>query len=115
MRSALFWVIAITALSLAGCKKDAPTAPSAAAAGGPPAMPAMPVSVADVAIQSVPTELHVIGTVEASAVVQVKSQVAGELASVNFTEGQNVEKGDLLFRIDPRPYQDALAQAEAAD
>ena len=77
-------------------------------------MPAMPVSVADVAIQSVPTELHIIGTVSASAVVQVKSQVAGELSSVNFTEGQNVEKGALLFKIDPRPYQDALAQAEAA-
>jgi membrane fusion protein, multidrug efflux system len=59
-------------------------------------------------------ELRVVGTVEASAIVQVKSQIAGELTSVNFTEGQNVAKGDLLFRIDSRPYQDALAQAEAA-
>lgn len=114
MRSSLFWAITLTALLLAGCKKDAPAPVAAAAAAGAPAMPAMPVSVADVAIQSVPTELHVIGSAEASAVVQVKSQVAGELASVNFTEGQNVEKGDLLFRIDPRPYQDAVAQAEAA-
>jgi multidrug efflux system membrane fusion protein len=46
--------------------------------------------------------------------VQVKSQIAGELTSVNFTEGQNVNKGDLLFRIDSRPYEDALSQAEAA-
>ncbi len=61
-----------------------------------------------------PDELRVVGTVEASAIVQVKSQIAGELTSVNFTEGQNVAKGELLFRIDPRPYQDALAQAEAA-
>ena len=113
MRSSLFGFVAIAALLLAGCKKD-PAPVKAAAAGGPPAIPAMPVAVADVSIQSVPTELHVIGTVSASAVVQIKSQVAGELTSVNFTEGQNVAKGDLLFRIDPRPYQDAVAQAEAA-
>jgi membrane fusion protein, multidrug efflux system len=52
--------------------------------------------------------------VNASAIVQVKSQIAGELTSVNFTEGQNVNKGDLLFRIDSRPFEDAVAQAEAA-
>jgi multidrug efflux system membrane fusion protein len=74
----------------------------------------MPVAVANVSIQSVPTELHVIGTVEASSMVQVKSQVAGELTSVNFTEGQDVEKGALLFKIDPRPFEDAVLQAEAA-
>jgi membrane fusion protein, multidrug efflux system len=46
--------------------------------------------------------------------VQIKSQIAGQLESVAFTEGQNVKQGDLLFRIDPRPYEDALHQAEAA-
>jgi membrane fusion protein, multidrug efflux system len=80
---------------------------------GPPAMPAVPVSVAKVAQEAVPTELRVVGTGEASAIVQVKSQIAGELLSVNFTEGQNVAKGELLFRIDARPYEDALHQAEA--
>jgi multidrug efflux system membrane fusion protein len=78
------------------------------------AMPAVPVSVAKVEQQSVPTELRVVGTVEASAIVQVKSQIAGQLDRVAFTEGQNVHQGDLLFVIDPRPYQDALQQAEAA-
>ena len=77
-------------------------------------MPAVPVSVIQAAQESVPTELRAVGTVEASAVVQVKSQIAGELNSVSFTEGQNVAKGDLLFRIDARPYEDALHQAEAA-
>ncbi len=76
-------------------------------------MPATPVSVAKAVQQSVPTELRVVGTGEASAVVQIKSQIAGELMSVNFEEGQNVGKGQLLFRIDPRPYEDALHQAEA--
>lgn len=74
----------------------------------------VPVSVAKATQESVPTELRVVGTAEASSNVQVKSQIAGELVSVNFTEGQNVKKGDLLFRIDDRPYKDALNQAEAA-
>jgi multidrug efflux system membrane fusion protein len=77
-------------------------------------MPVFPVSVAKAVRQSVPTELRVVGTVEASAVVQVKSQIAGQLVGVEFTEGQNVAEGRLLFRIDPRPYEDALRQAEAA-
>ena len=74
----------------------------------------MPVSVAKAVEESVPTEIRVVGTVDASSVVQVKSQVAGPLERVAFTEGQNVNKGDLLFVIDPRPYQEALRQAEAA-
>lgn len=74
----------------------------------------MSVSVAQATQQSVPTDVRVVGTVEASAVVQVKSQIAGQLESVGFTEGQNVKQGDLLFRIDARPYEEALHQAEAA-
>jgi len=74
----------------------------------------VPVSVAKVSQESVPTEIRVVGTVDASAIVQVKSQIAGELLSVHFTEGQNVVKGELLFEIDPRPYEDALRQAQAA-
>jgi multidrug efflux system membrane fusion protein len=80
-------------------------------AGG---MPVTPVSAAKAERQSVPTELRVVGAVEASAIVQIKSQIGGELLRTGFTEGQNVAKGDLLFQIDPRPYEDALRQAEAA-
>ena len=62
-----------------------------------------------------PTELRVVGTVEASAIVQIKSHDSpGSSQRVAFTEGQNVTNGDLLFDIDPRPYEDALRQAEAA-
>jgi len=74
----------------------------------------MSVSVTKSTQESVPTEVHVVGTVEASAIVQVKSQIAGKLDSVSFTEGQNVKQGDVLFHIDPRPYEEALRQAEAA-
>lgn len=80
----------------------------------PAGMPPVPVSVAKAVQESVPTELRVVGTVEASAIVQVKSQIAGPLLRVSFAEGQNVKQGDLLFQIDPRPSEDALRQAEAA-
>jgi multidrug efflux system membrane fusion protein len=63
--------------------------------------------------EAVPVELHAIGTVEASSVIQVKPQVAGELTKADFVEGSMVNKGDLLFEIDKRPYIDAQRQAEA--
>jgi membrane fusion protein, multidrug efflux system len=77
-------------------------------------MPAVPVVVATAVQHSIPVELHVIGTADASAIVQVKSQVAGELRAVRFTEGQNVAKDALLFEIEKRPFEDALRQAQAA-
>ena len=80
------------------------------AAGG---MPPVPVTIATAASESVPQEIRVVGSVEPSSTVQIKSQVAGELTQVRFTEGQNVEKGQLLFEIDARPYEEALRQAEA--
>ena len=108
MNRSYFCLLFACILALVGCNQK--TAQSKAPAG----MPVFPVSVAKADQQSVPTELHVVGTVEAGSIVQVKSQIAGELMSVDFTEGQNVRKGDLLFHIDPRPYEDALQQAEAA-
>src|SRR5205823_2751648 len=74
----------------------------------------VPVSAAKATQESVPTQLRVIGTVEASSIVQIKSQVSGPLSRVAFTEGQNVAKGEVLFQIDPRPFEDAVRQAEAA-
>ncbi|MGH9628969.1 MAG: efflux RND transporter periplasmic adaptor subunit [Bryobacteraceae bacterium] len=78
------------------------------------APPPVPVTVAKATQESVPFEIRVIGNVEASSTVQVKSQVSGQLMNVGFVEGQNVNKGDLLFQIDSRPYREALRQAEAA-
>jgi multidrug efflux system membrane fusion protein len=57
--------------------------------------------------------VRVVGNVEASSNVEVRAQVAGELLSVEFTEGQDVAAGLLLFTIDPRPYDVAVKQAEA--
>jgi multidrug efflux system membrane fusion protein len=99
-----FLLIAIALLC--GC-----SAPKVQTAGPPPAVP---VSVAVATLETAPVEIHAIGTVEPSSIVQVKSQISGELLSVHFVEGANVNKGDLLFKIDPRPYEDALRQAEAA-
>ena len=53
------------------------------------------------------------GNVEAYSTVSVKSQVTGVLTEAHFKEGQNVKKGQLLFTIDPRPFEAALKQAEA--
>ena len=105
MRHILIFVFGACLLALGGCRRE-----QARPMGGPPVVP---VSVAKATEESVPTELRVVGTVEASAIVQVKSQIAGELVRTGFTEGQNVAKGDLLFAIDPRPYEEALRQAEA--
>lgn len=64
--------------------------------------------------ESMPIEVRAVGTVEASAVIQVKSQIGGTLTRVAFAEGSNVNEGDLLFEIDRRPYEEALRQAEAS-
>lgn len=81
--------------------------------GGGPAPEAVPVDVAEVVQRDVPVQLHAIGNVEAHATVSVKSLVDGDLAEIRFQEGQEVREGDLLFVVDPRPFQADLRQAEA--
>jgi multidrug efflux system membrane fusion protein len=74
---------------------------------------AVPVRVVTAVRKSVPLEIRAVGTVEAYSVVSVKSQVTGVLTQAHFKEGQDVKKGQLLFTIDPRPFEAALKQAEA--
>jgi multidrug efflux system membrane fusion protein len=64
--------------------------------------------------KDVPLQLKTIGNVEAYNAVTVKALVGGEIAGVFFKEGQDVRKGDLLFKIDARPYEAALRQAQAS-
>ncbi|MCC5645934.1 efflux RND transporter periplasmic adaptor subunit [Nostoc sp. CHAB 5824] len=75
---------------------------------------AVPVVVATAAQKTIPIQLSATGTVESYSTVSVKSQVGGQLTGVYFQQGQNVKKGDLLFKIDSRPLQAALMQANAA-
>jgi membrane fusion protein, multidrug efflux system len=81
----------------------------------PPAKapPAIPVDVASVERKDVPVYLEGLGTVQAFYTVTVTARVDGQIDKVAFTEGQDVKKGDLLVRIDPRPYQAALGVAIA--
>ncbi|MEH1856733.1 MAG: efflux RND transporter periplasmic adaptor subunit [Nostoc sp.] len=75
---------------------------------------AVPVVIATATQKTIPIQLSATGTVEAYSTVSVKSQVGGQLTGVYFQQGQNVKKGDLLFKIDSRPLQAALMQANAA-
>jgi multidrug efflux system membrane fusion protein len=74
----------------------------------------VPVKMGDVIQQNVPLQINAIGNVEAYNTVSVKALVGGEIIDVHFREGQDVRQGDLLFQIDPRPYEAALKQAEGA-
>jgi len=72
------------------------------------------VTVAAARVQAVPYEISAVGTVSPLQSVAVRSQVTGVLEHVAFREGDEVRQEDVLFRLDPRPYQAALAQAQAA-
>jgi RND family efflux transporter MFP subunit len=76
-------------------------------------MPAMPVTVAPPVKRQVVDWAEFSGRFEASAQVDLRARVTGELISVDFRDGATVKKGDLLFTIDPRPFQATLRQAEA--
>jgi multidrug efflux system membrane fusion protein len=79
----------------------------------PKGLPAVPVTVAQVAQEAVPFRLQAIGNVEAYSTVAVKARVDGQIIEVGFKEGEEARKGQVLFKIDPRPFEAALRQAEA--
>ncbi|MSP98653.1 MAG: efflux RND transporter periplasmic adaptor subunit [Betaproteobacteria bacterium] len=80
--------------------------------GGRPGI-TVPVSVAEVEQRSVALRLKAIGSVEPYATVSLKARVDGQIVEVNFLEGKEVRKGDVLFRIDSRPFEATLRQVEA--
>jgi multidrug efflux system membrane fusion protein len=75
--------------------------------------PAAPVTVGVAVTKNVPVVIKAIGTVEPYNSVSVRAQVGGEITGIYFQQGQEVSQGDLLFTIDPRPYQVALEAALA--
>jgi membrane fusion protein, multidrug efflux system len=94
-------------LSWAGCSDRAGGAQT-------PAAPApVPVGAATVERRTVPLQVTAVGNVQAYTTVAVKSQVAGQIVKVHFTEGREVKRGELLFTIDPRPFEASLRQSEA--
>jgi multidrug efflux system membrane fusion protein len=103
--------VALVAAAVVWWHRTGADVPQAAAQG--PA-PGIPVTAGTVAIADVPVFLHGIGAVQAYNSVAIKSRVDGQIVSVAFKEGQDVKEGDLLFQIDPRGYQAALEQAQAA-
>ena len=113
-------VIGVSLLFLYGCSNGGAST-SGAPGGGPGgkggrrggAAGDVPVTVAVASQKDVPVEIQVIGNVEAYSTISVKAQVGGQLTNVYFHEGDYVKTGDLLFTIDPRPFQAALDQATA--
>jgi multidrug efflux system membrane fusion protein len=97
-------------LLLAACAKKQN---SKAAAGAFMMMQAAPVRAVAAVATDVPLDVSAVGNVEAIASVDVKSRVAGEILRVDFQEGQNVEKGQLLFEIDPEPLERQIAEIQA--
>ena len=92
--------------------ETAPPAAAQAQKGGGGAQ-TVPVTAGIVVEKDVPVVLEAIGTVTPSNMVTIKSRVDGQIVASDFKEGQNVKAGTVLFQIDPRPFEAALAQAEA--
>src|SRR3954468_19736619 len=96
-----------------GGTSGAPSGAAAGSAGRGGAAAAVPVVTAPVEVRTMPVTLDAVGTVEAITTVEVRAQVAGQLREVHFTPGQEVRKDQLLFTIDPGPFEATVRQAEA--
>src|SRR5215471_3910979 len=102
------------ALTAAACTAGGAAPPGATGGGGRGRGEAtVPVTVATDVQKSMPIEIRVIGSVEAYSVVSVHAQLTGQLHGVNFKEGDDVAKDQVLFTLDRRPLEAALMQAQA--
>ena len=99
---------AALAATFTGCPGKGADQPDAKKSGAP-----VPVSVARVEQRPMSVEIRAIGNVEAFSTVNVRSQVEGQLIEARFREGQEVRKGDPLFKVDPRSYHGTLNRAMA--
>src|SRR2546427_6733722 len=97
-------IIVMAAALAAGCRDTS-------GAAGPPPPPA--VRVEEVVEKDVPISSEWVGTLVGYINAQIRARVAGHLVSQNYTEGSLVRAGDLLFQVDPRPFQTAADQADA--
>jgi membrane fusion protein, multidrug efflux system len=104
----LLGLVMVTSTALLGCSGADAEAPATNQS-----QPAVPVTVDRVIQKEMPLDVTVVGSVEAYATVAVRAQVTGELKSVNFRQGDDVQAGQVLFTLDHRPLEAALNQAEA--
>jgi membrane fusion protein, multidrug efflux system len=116
-RNRLVWIGVLAALGAAAAlawQKFEHVAPSAdrEESSGRPAQPPQTVRVAPVTLGDMPLTIDALGTVTPFETVTIRTQIAGTLQNVGFTEGQIVKAGDFIAQIDPRPYEAALAQAQ---
>jgi multidrug efflux system membrane fusion protein len=100
--------LALTAAAMVGCERRAGNAGAAPAAHGTPVIVSPAVS------RNVPVYIDEIGKTVAREAVTIQPQVTGAIMQIHFQDGAQLHKGDLLFTIDPRPYEAAVKQAEAA-
>ena len=112
------WIVIVAALAAAAAyawkryENAAPSVHREETSGGRPAQPPQTVRVAPVITGDMPLTIDALGTVTPFETVTIRTQIAGTLQSVGFTEGQTVKQGDFIAQIDPRPYEAALAQAQ---
>src|SRR5512134_1007867 len=111
-------VAAAVSVAATGCTAEDPAASAAAGGSGRGggrggAGGVVPVTVAPVVNKPMPIEISVIGTAEAFSNVAIRSQITGQLEKVNFTEGDDVQQGQVLFTLDRRPLELALREAQA--
>jgi multidrug efflux system membrane fusion protein len=104
-----FFCFCAALLGLSACSQSN----SDVAAAGVPAMPPVAVRAVTAISAAVPLDVNGIGNVEAITSVDVKSRVTAPVLRVNFQEGQNVQKGELLFELDPEVYNRQIAELEA--
>src|SRR2546430_15188622 len=104
----------LAASACSGGEAVATTPPSGGrGAGGGGQNAQVPVTVAKAVQKSMPITIQGIGTVIAASTVSVRAQITGEMTSVNFKEGEDVEKGQVLVTLDKRPFEAVLQQAQA--
>src|SRR5471030_2417627 len=102
------------AVAAAACSGGEAAQATAASSGrGASQTPAVPITTAPVIQKSVPLTIEGIGTVIAASTVAVHAQITGELTSVNFVEGDEVQQGQVIVTLDKRPLEAALNQAQA--
>jgi multidrug efflux system membrane fusion protein len=109
-----FLLLGAVLLIGAGIGADFLHAPTPGHAAGPKAAPPVPVTAAHARKGDVPIVLEGLGTVTPINTATIRTQVQGTLESVDFVEGQEVKRGDVLAKIDPRVFEAQVDQAEAA-